>query len=71
MLPPKRPDRLPSLSHNGQDITVIRHYGFSSNGAARMLYGAKDGNGERHWRRSFDEITHFLDRSNDPSSPSS
>jgi len=59
---PRQPDRLPSLSHNGQEISVIRHYGFSGNGVARMLYATKDNNGERHWRGSLEEIIHFINK---------
>ncbi len=62
---PRQPDQLPSLVHNGQEISVIRHYGFSSNGATRMLYATADSNGERHWRRSYEEIVHFINKSND------
>ena len=30
-----------------------------------MLYATTDSNGERHWRRSYEEIVHFINKSND------
>ena len=68
---PRQPDHLPSLAHNGQEISVIRHYGFSGNGVARMLYATKDNNGERHWRGSYEEIVHFINKNNEPSASTS
>lgn len=59
---PRNPDRLPSLEHNGQEIIVLRHYGFSLGGTPRMLYATKDANGERHWRRTMEEVQLFIER---------
>ena len=66
LLSPKPVDKLPLLEHNGAEILPIVHHGFSkpSKGpqpAARTLYGAKDGNGERHWRSSLHEIQQLID----------
>jgi len=63
---PKNPDRLPSLEHNGQEITVLRHYGFSLGGSPRMLYAMKDNNGERHWRRTLEEVQILIERNASP-----
>jgi len=65
--PPRTPDKLPLLEHNGVEIQPILHYGFSSprrgpQPAARTLYGAKDNKEERHWRSSLDEIKHLIDK---------
>lgn len=66
-LPPQSPDKLPSLEHHGTLIEVISHYGYSipDKGpvpASRMLYGARDQHGERHWRGSKSEIVSLIDR---------
>ena len=66
LLPPKPVDKLPLLEHNGTEILPIVHHGFSkpSKGfqpAPRTLYGAKDNNGERHWRSSLHEIQQLID----------
>ena len=66
LLPPKPVDKLPLLEHNGAEILPIVHHGFSkpSKGpqpAPRTLYGAKDNNGERHWRSSLHEIQQLID----------
>lgn len=62
---PKEVDRLPLLEHNGVEIQPIIHYGFStpSKGmpVARTIYGARDANGERHWRSSLHEIHQLID----------
>ena len=63
---PRAVDHLPLLEHNGIEILPIVHYGFSSpkkgpQPAARTLYGARDGNGERHWRSSLHEIEKLID----------
>ncbi len=70
-LPPIAPDVLPSMEHNGVTITVINHHGFSrpDRGPApksRILYGAADGNNERHWRSSLHEIEQLIDRNFEP-----
>jgi hypothetical protein len=64
--PPRAVDHLPTLEHNGTEILPIIHYGFSSpkkgpQPAPRTLYGAKDGNGERHWRSTLEEIEKLID----------
>jgi len=64
---PLAPDRLPSVEHNGAMIEVLQHHGFSTPDRgpapkARVLYGARDENGERHWRSSYDEICRLIDR---------
>jgi hypothetical protein len=66
LFPPQPVDKLPLLEHNGTEILPIVHHGFSkpSKGpqpAARTLYGAKDENGERHWRSSLHEIKQLID----------
>ena len=66
LLPPKPVDKLPLLEHNGAEILPIVHHGFSkpSKGpqpAARTIYGAKDENGECHWRSSLHEIKQLID----------
>lgn len=62
---PKAVDRLPLLEHNGVEIQPIIHYGFSSpskgSPAPRTIYGARDPNGERHWRSSLHEIHQLID----------
>ena len=73
---PIAPDVLPSLEHNGLEITVINHHGYSrpDRGALpkdRMLYGARDKRNERHWRSSLEEITLLIDRNFAPSPLSS
>lgn len=64
--PPKKPERLPQLEHNGVPIEVLKHYGFSSpkgnEPKSRILYGARDKAEERHWRASYDEIKSLIDR---------
>jgi len=64
---PRSVDHLPLLVHNGVEIQPIVHYGFSSPNkgprpASRTLYGARDGNGERHWRSSLDEMQQLIDK---------
>jgi hypothetical protein len=66
LLPPQPVDKLPLLEHNGAEILPIVHHGFSkpSKGpqpAARTIYGARDENGERHWRSSLHEIKQLID----------
>jgi len=63
---PKAVDHLPLLEHNGVEILPIIHYGFSSPNkgpqpAARTIYGARDPNGERHWRSSLHELYQLID----------
>jgi hypothetical protein len=64
--PPKPVEKLPLLEHNGAEILPIIHHGFSSpkkgpQPASRTLYGARDANGERHWRGSLNEIYRLID----------
>ena len=66
LLPPVPVEKLPLLEHNGAEILPIVHHGFSkpSKGpqpAARTLYGARDKNGERHWRSSLHAIQKLID----------
>lgn len=66
LLPPKPVEKLPLLEHNGAEILPIVHHGFSrpSKGhqpAPRTLYGARDKNGERHWRSSLHAIQQLID----------
>ena len=66
MLPPLPPDKLPSLEHNGFTIEHLIHHGFSRPNKgqlpnSRPLYGVRDGNGERHWRQSLEEIQSLID----------
>jgi hypothetical protein len=66
LLPPAPVEKLPLLEHNGAEILPIVHHGFSkpSKGpqpAARTLYGARDKNGERHWRSSLHAIQKLID----------
>lgn len=63
---PTSPDKLPSIDHEGTLIDVIRHYGYSTpdrgpKPSPRIIYGARDTNGERHWRSSIHEITSLID----------
>jgi len=63
---PRAVDHLPLLEHNGVEILPIVHHGFSSpkkgpQPAARTLYGARDSNGERHWRSSLHDIEKLID----------
>jgi len=63
---PRAVEHLPLLEHNGIEILPIIHHGFSSprkgpQPAARALYGARDNNGERHWRSSLHEIEKLID----------
>lgn len=65
--PPLAPEQFPSIVYKDKAISILRHFGFTqpSRGPKpepRMLYGAKDGNGERHWRGSLDEIKALIDR---------
>jgi hypothetical protein len=68
-LPPKAPDRLPLLEHNGLSIEVVQHHGFSlpQKGPApkaRMLYAVRNpADGERHWRGSYEQIVFLIDNS--------
>lgn len=64
--PPRSVEKLPLLEHNGIEIQPIIHHGFSSplkgpQPYPRALYGARDGNGERHWRASLDDIKRLID----------
>jgi hypothetical protein len=64
--PPKPVESLPSLEHNGVEIICRIHNGFStpSKGpvpAPRYLYGAVSPEGERHWRRSLNDIQALID----------
>lgn len=65
-LPPKAPDRLPTMEHEGVTIEIINHHGFSTPNKgpqpkSRMLYGARNPeDGERHWRASYDEIISLI-----------
>jgi hypothetical protein len=66
LLPPKPVEKLPLLEHNGKEILPIIHHGFSTPAkgpqpAARTLYGARDGNGERHWRKSLSDLQKLID----------
>ena len=66
LLPPKPVEKLPLLEHNGAEILPIVHHGFSrpSKGfqpAPRTIYGARDKNGERHWRSSLHAIQQLID----------
>lgn len=65
--PPKQPSQLPSIDHNGTNVEVWEHYGYStpSKGPApksRVLYAARDANQERHWRGTYEEIKSLIDR---------
>ena len=69
---PISPEVLPALEHKGLEVTVLNHHGYSmpDRGAppkSRMLYGAIDKKGERHWRSSLEEITQLIDRNFAPS----
>lgn len=64
--PPKAVEKLPLLEHNGAEILPIIHHGFSRpqkgpQPATRTIYGARDNNGERHWRSSLHEIQQLID----------
>lgn len=64
---PPTPDRHASLEHHGTLIEVLSHYGYllpdkGPAPASRMLYGARDQKGERHWRGSENEIVSLIDR---------
>jgi len=67
MLNPPRPvEKLPLLEHMGVEILPVVHHGFSSpvkgpQPAARTIYGARDGKGERHWRSSLDEMHQLIE----------
>lgn len=66
LLPPKQVEKLPLLEYNGAEILPIVHHGFSKPAkgpqpASRTLYGARDNNGERHWRSSLHEIQQLID----------
>lgn len=66
VLPPKPVDQLPSIDHNGVEIICRVHHGFSRpergpQPAPRYLYGAVSPEGERHWRRSLDDIQTLID----------
>lgn len=48
-------------------VDVIVHHGYSIPDMGplprdRVLYGARDQNGERHWRSSLEEIGQLIDR---------
>jgi hypothetical protein len=64
--PPKPVESLPSLKHNGVEIVCRIHHGFSIpdrgiQPAPRYLYGAVSPEGERHWRRSLNDIQSLID----------
>jgi hypothetical protein len=64
--PPKPVEQLPSLEHNGVEIVCRIHHGFSMpergpQPQARYLYGAVSPEGERHWRRSLNDIQALID----------
>jgi len=64
--PPRAVDLLPLIVHNGTEIQPIIHYGFSSpkkgpQPQPRTMYGARDLNGERHWRSSLHEMEQLID----------
>jgi len=63
---PQTPHRFPDMLHNGKKIESYEHYGFSvpdrgSKPSSRILYAARDNNGERHWRSSLAEIEGLID----------
>jgi hypothetical protein len=63
---PQSPDWLPSAVHNGTSIEVLCHYGYSTpdrgpRPSSRVMYGARDKKGERHWRSSLHEIASLID----------
>jgi hypothetical protein len=63
---PLSPDKLPSIDHNGTLVEIIQHYGYSTPNrgplpSPRIMYGARDTKGERHWRSSLHEITSLID----------
>lgn len=63
---PLPPDKLPSIDHNGTLVEVLRHHGYSTpdrgpKPSSRVMYGARDRKGERHWRSSLHEITSLID----------
>ena len=63
---PLSPDKLPSIDHNGTLVEIIQHYGYSTPNrgplpSLRIMYGARDTKGERHWRSSLHEITSLID----------
>jgi len=63
---PLPPDRLPSSVHNGTLVEVLCHHGYSTpdrgpSPSSRIMYGARDAKGERHWRSSLHEITSLID----------
>lgn len=65
--PPIAPDKLPLMEHNGHAVEVVVHHGYSIPDMGplprdRVLYGARDQNGERHWRSSLEEIGQLIDR---------
>jgi hypothetical protein len=65
--PPLSPDMLPTMEHAGTTIHPLIHHGFSRPDRgpapkARTLYGARDQDGERHWRSSYEEIVALIDR---------
>lgn len=65
--PPPKPDRLPSIDHNGTTVEIYHHHGFSvpkrgPSPQSRFLYAARDSNQERHWRASLEEIVSLIDR---------
>jgi len=64
--PPKPVEQLPSLEHNGVEIICRIHHGFSTpergpQPQARYLYGAVSPEGERHWRRSLNDIQTLIE----------
>lgn len=63
---PPVPYRFPDLEHSGVTIEAYEHYGFSipdrgAKPSSRILYAARDNNGERHWRSSLSEIEGLID----------
>lgn len=64
--PPQPVEQLPSLEHNGIEIVCRIHHGFSTpergpQPQPRYLYGAVSPEGERHWRRSLNDIQALID----------
>jgi hypothetical protein len=64
---PSQPDRLPSLDHSGTTIEIYNHHGYlipdkGHPPKSRILYAARDEQGERHWRGSLEEICILIDR---------
>ena len=55
------------MEHAGTTIETFVHHGFSRpdrgpSPQSRTLFGARDQEGERHWRGSYEEIVSLIDR---------